>query len=263
MQNNMRDRAIDMMKGLAILLMLLGHQFQMPGYDEYIVPVIYSFHMPLFFIIAGYFFTFKYDFLQALKNDARRLLVPYFVTVGVICLYAFWTYYIRISNHDTANHMFMSVLFPSGNPLADGGPWWFLLAIFWSKTIFHILVKQKCIYVGICLSLLLSLVSIYNSDVLCKYLPLELCQGASAIIFFAFGYIVALHKPLLAKYKKAIFLLSLVMWILAMCFSGIFMSSAKFVNFPVALFGALGGTYCVYIFSQFLIRRLEGGQWSM
>ena len=47
-----RDIAIDVMKGIGILLVLLGHVWPP-------LPVIHniavSFHMPMFFMVAGYF----------------------------------------------------------------------------------------------------------------------------------------------------------------------------------------------------------------
>lgn len=47
-QSNLRNSTFDMMKGLAIILMIVGHRVAF-GYR-----IIYSFHMPLFFIIAGF-----------------------------------------------------------------------------------------------------------------------------------------------------------------------------------------------------------------
>lgn len=48
-----RNRSISICKGIAIILMVIGHA-EAP---ELITNFIYTFHMPLFFITAGYFFT--------------------------------------------------------------------------------------------------------------------------------------------------------------------------------------------------------------
>lgn len=48
-----RNHTIDICKGLAIILMVIGHA-EAPGW---LVSFIYVFHMPVFFITAGYFFT--------------------------------------------------------------------------------------------------------------------------------------------------------------------------------------------------------------
>ncbi|MCM1377441.1 MAG: acyltransferase family protein [Clostridium sp.] len=51
-----RNYTISIMKGLAIILMVIGHA-EAPWY---VTNFIYTFHMPLFFIAAGYFFSRKY-----------------------------------------------------------------------------------------------------------------------------------------------------------------------------------------------------------
>ena len=48
-----RDSVISITKGIAIILMVIGHA-EAP---ELLTNFIYTFHMPLFFIAAGYFST--------------------------------------------------------------------------------------------------------------------------------------------------------------------------------------------------------------
>ena len=48
-----RNTSISIAKGIAIILMVVGHA-ECPGA---LMSLIYLFHMPLFFITAGYFFT--------------------------------------------------------------------------------------------------------------------------------------------------------------------------------------------------------------
>ena len=50
---NMNERLaiFDILKGIGILLVIVGHTFM-----KEIGPYILAFHMPLFFIVAGYFF---------------------------------------------------------------------------------------------------------------------------------------------------------------------------------------------------------------
>ena len=51
----MRNVTFDIMKGLGIICMILGH-IPIGGITQ---QVIYSFHMPMFFFISGYFFSRK------------------------------------------------------------------------------------------------------------------------------------------------------------------------------------------------------------
>lgn len=72
-----RDRLyIDVVKGIAIILMLWGHCIQysaaegFQAFDHGIYQFIYSFHMPLFMLISGYLFFFSFE-----KRDLKTLLV--------------------------------------------------------------------------------------------------------------------------------------------------------------------------------------------
>lgn len=69
-----RNTVFDSMKGLAILCMIIAHSPR----DPFIWKFIHTWHMPLFFIISGFFFHPKTirDYLQ---KNARQLLLPYIV----------------------------------------------------------------------------------------------------------------------------------------------------------------------------------------
>jgi len=48
-----RDEALDIIKGIGIILMVVRHS----GAPAYIHDIIYTFHMPLFFVCSGWFFS--------------------------------------------------------------------------------------------------------------------------------------------------------------------------------------------------------------
>ncbi len=73
-----RVRFWDIAKGLAILLVVIGHAANV---DPVVRMCIFSFHMPFFFIANGYFIK-SYDLRRTVKRGARTLLLPY----AVICL---------------------------------------------------------------------------------------------------------------------------------------------------------------------------------
>lgn len=62
---------VDAAKGVGILLVVIGHVWRGPVRDA-----IYTFHMPLFFILSGYMVT-PQPFRALLKRQARSLLVPF------------------------------------------------------------------------------------------------------------------------------------------------------------------------------------------
>ncbi len=70
----MRNSVISICKGIAIILMVLGHS---EGPD-FLMHIVYLFHMPIFFITAGYFFSRKYlaDPWTFVVKRFRGLYVP-------------------------------------------------------------------------------------------------------------------------------------------------------------------------------------------
>lgn len=70
----MRNSTIDICKGLAIISMVIGHA----DCPSEVLKFIYLWHMPLFFITTGYFFSKKYlsDEATYMKKRVKRLYVP-------------------------------------------------------------------------------------------------------------------------------------------------------------------------------------------
>jgi fucose 4-O-acetylase-like acetyltransferase len=70
-----RNTIISICKGIAIILMVIGHA-EAPGALQ---SFIYEFHMPLFFITAGYFFSLKYlhDEATFVKKRVKGLYLPF------------------------------------------------------------------------------------------------------------------------------------------------------------------------------------------
>ena len=73
-------------KGIGIILVVIGHFHpeSSPTYWSEIYRIIYSFHMPLFFILSGYLYNHtKYRYCDLIKNKTKRLLYP-FVTIAAV-----------------------------------------------------------------------------------------------------------------------------------------------------------------------------------
>ncbi len=75
---------IDIMKGISIILVVIGHACVPSIYSQYFdVRVLYilvnAIHMPVFFYISGYLYKSALDrrISRVIKDKARRLLIPY------------------------------------------------------------------------------------------------------------------------------------------------------------------------------------------
>lgn len=81
----------DIVKGLAICLVLLGHSIQsgLTGglcFSNWLYRFLYSFHMPLFMIVSGYFFynsLQKYSTWEIVKKKYSTLIIP-IISFGII-----------------------------------------------------------------------------------------------------------------------------------------------------------------------------------
>ncbi|MBQ8225892.1 MAG: acyltransferase family protein [Bacteroidaceae bacterium] len=81
---------IDIVKGIAILLVILGHSFcshplnlaeKLPLLGE----VVRSFQMPLFFVASGFLFSTRGGVSTLLRKKAARLIVPY-IAFGLLSI---------------------------------------------------------------------------------------------------------------------------------------------------------------------------------
>jgi fucose 4-O-acetylase-like acetyltransferase len=80
-----RIEYLDIAKGIGILLVVLGHNdFEVISLFAH--QVIYSFHMPLFFFLSGYFINATVPFFDFFKKRFNALLKPYLFTILLIYL---------------------------------------------------------------------------------------------------------------------------------------------------------------------------------
>lgn len=86
-----RDKYWDIIKGVAIILMVVGHSIEYGGgqlfrdsgayYENRVFQLLYAFHMPLFMLVAGYFYygsEKRYQWKDLLIKKCRSLLLPIF-----------------------------------------------------------------------------------------------------------------------------------------------------------------------------------------
>ena len=255
----MRNPIFDIMKGFGILLVIAGH---MRGVNAYLYQFIFSFHMPLFFVLSGYFYKPK-DIKNSLSKDFKRLVHPYLFTCALIILYQLSN---LIRNHDTVAFLNSIVASFWGNGSTNHsslyfadippiGAIWFLLALFWSKNIYNIIPKNNYLYaIVLILSIAATLIDRYIAN-----LPFSLLPGISALVFFAAGNYA---KQNIISWKWL--LLGIPVWIYCIGFSGISIVRCYYNCYPLDVIGAITGTSVVYLlsktthsFSQLLSRGLS------
>lgn len=90
---------IDWLKAIGIFLVSLGHSNCVPKLRKY----IYSFHMPLFFILGGATFRpEKYEgVIECVKDKAKKLLLPY-LCINLFTI-PFWYIYCKYMSNRIFN----------------------------------------------------------------------------------------------------------------------------------------------------------------
>ena len=169
--NNSRNLTIDFIRGIAILLVVFGHNIQYgsgeifiqsDGYfEEILFKIIYSFHMPLFALLSGYLFfcSIKKSVKTVLKTRLTSLLLPIVCWVALeyivklIILLILCRFNIISFMHDFVSSAVYRL--------------WFLWAIFWCSMIVLLVEKifkgRVWIYIVI-MFLLLFIPAKYNTQ---------------------------------------------------------------------------------------------------
>lgn len=84
-----RDESVDFLRGLLIALMVFGHTpplGEQAGRLAGAIEWIYTFHMPIFLILSGYYFFGRLSDGAIIQPVLRRLVVPYLVFEAIYLL---------------------------------------------------------------------------------------------------------------------------------------------------------------------------------
>lgn len=120
---------IDALKGIAIFLVVLGHSIilypvdlHQNGICEFIFRWLSSVHMPLFFVISGFCFSYQGGYRKYIWKKVKRLLVPYLVfnALDVVPRYLFPS---LVNRPRGIGESVQKIIF-------DGGEYWFLYVLF-------------------------------------------------------------------------------------------------------------------------------------
>lgn len=119
---------IDILRGIAAILMILGHSFIVYPIDISDIPwcaavghFIYTFHMELFFVLAGVVYHCA-NYGIFIKKKVKRILIPYFF-FGVISLLLHAFGGAAINGVEPIGEGIRKMLFHGGN-------YWFLYVLF-------------------------------------------------------------------------------------------------------------------------------------
>ena len=231
-----RIEAFDILKGIGIILMIVAHTY---GPSSISWPFISAFHMPIFFIVACYFYKQKL-LPELLKKNVKQLLIPYLT----LCLIIIVLTQIR-HPHSIRNDI--------ETTLNGMGPGWFLLAMFMVRIVFSCILKyfpRQYLFISLLVSLLICCIAyLQNIPSLFSFFPCLV-----SLFFVAFGYYIKMHSLLDSEKNHSFFcvILGLSFWLITSLYGKVEMSQCIFKLLIIDFCGSLGGTFLVYKLSQFI-----------
>src|SRR5690606_23894943 len=244
---------VDQVKGFAIFLVVYGHNF--PITEKY----VYSFHMPLFFMVSGFFFPIQLN-VKTLKKRFNFILVPYFI--WAFALFLFWVIIGRQMGSSGGKDLsaldnFVGIFYAQGGiKYMDWGiPMWFLPTIFLCFVFYFFLKK----YIHKDRIRVLSVLFLVTTGFLFTgfvglNLPWSINVSMVALFFFAFGNLTFKYAD---KISKRLSILVMILFAVAHFFlyaqnEKIDMYRSVFGNeFLFLMNGLLGSIFVLLFFKSF------------
>ena len=189
-----RNVSIDFAKGIGMILVVYAHLV----FFEPVLTIIYSFHMPLFFIISGILFNEKKysSFSVLIKHKAKGLLLPFLVFVCVsFCL----SFIMSLVTNGLSSELlidyflaFLKLLFANNSKpfsIIHNQPLWFLPCLFLVECIYYFLckIKNKIVFWGAVATAYIVGWLLSNTAVR-MFLPWNLCTALMTVSFYALGH---------------------------------------------------------------------------
>ena len=266
---------IDLAKFIGIILVIIGHS-KFTGHISHLCrSAIFSFHMPLFFILSAATFRLSADsdqFITKTERAFKHLIIPALLLYGLNIIIEIC----HLHNIKWASFLANKInilTYASGVPIRllkqkilSAGIIWFLFALFSGRTLFdylHLKVKgTKHFTAAIIFCSLLG--ALIGSKI--QRLPLSLDIALACLPFFCCGYYLQ-KKSLDNINNKLLSVCSLLTWIGGLTLSYFCIGSDKkfyldlayrqYPLFPFCYIIAIAGTLFVSSCSIFLADRLK------
>lgn len=266
-----RIKWVDAAKGIAILLVILGHTISEVGTltEQTARALIFSFHMPLFFILSALTYQFSkstQEYKTKLKKNFKRLIIPALVLYGLRILVYIVSDFSRIEWLNFAinrlNVLFWgsgSTVHLSGQNVFPFGMMWFFLVLFLSRSIFDFFYLRFSRLWFIISSVLFSFLGVGISYVC--WLPLSLDVSFAVIMFLLFGYYLKSfdmsQKSRLRGAVCFIFWIGLLFSIVYFTHDYLELALRRYPIFPVCYITAFAGMMFIAYLCNWLVKFMK------
>ena len=259
-----RTRYLDVTRGIAIISVVLGHLNNFA-----ICRVVFTYHLPIFYLISGYFLESRLAIPVFIRKKARRLLVPYYVS----CLALIPCYMLRnlALGHDPLarfRDIIVEILYAAGDnwskpfSIKAVGPLWFLWALFWGELMLRLLLKCKA---GVRIAVVAAIFAVSCWSWRLIWLPLSIQAGGCALLFIYLGHLLRqclptlTARPISGEVKAAGTVLALAMWLwMVRNFTAFWLVHCEIGHGMADVLGSVSGCAILVLVSRAVDVRLDG-----
>lgn len=185
-----RNELIDLLKGFAILLVVLGHsvQYSVSNFDHnWLFRIIYAFHMPLFMFLSGFVALSSFDgSIRSLSKRFQSLIIPFFCWFLITDLLSTLLQLSGIESPIITYHPIISLLQSPSN----GGLWflWELFQNFFLLFLVMLVVKKRSGIIICCIAIFLTATGEIK-EITVPFFDIQFAGWN--LLFFSLGYLAA------------------------------------------------------------------------
>ncbi|WP_306538232.1 acyltransferase family protein [Megasphaera sp.] len=246
---------IDLAKGIAILLVIIGHTVMFGSMAR---NLIFSFHMPLFFVLSGYTYKFaenKQEFWIHVRKGIRHLILPA-ILLSVITVFTPW---VMGSKHSLLSlwmgtqRVGEAFLWASGvkvNSHPGLGAMWFLISLFWAKIIID---GIHLLFPGENDGYLYTFVGIFGVflGIRGMWLPQNFDVTCVAVFFMYLGTLWKKYAEKIKEHEKVTFFCAVAFWLTCLHFNiYIELATRHYPYLAVSVVEAVCGAYAFCCFCK-------------
>lgn len=251
--SNHRIPYLDIAKGFAIIFVIIGHCRYSP---TILIGWIYSFHMPLFYILSGFTFNIDHykDFKSFLIKKLKTLMIPYYL----LCIMLLILTTLFFSENDISTFTEgLKAIFIANRLHKYYYSMWFIPSLFFSEILLYFIIKGiKNKYALGLLSVLFTAIGYFTFKYI-KGFYYSIDTVPIALSFLIFGYIT---KSFISKSNRSFrsFIIMIVSFFvnIVSCFGNIYLHNGYSIGIyfgiilnPVLFYIAAvsGSIFIIYI----------------
>lgn len=248
---------LDIARGIAMISIVLGH-LNLWSINK----VVYTYDLPVFFIISGYFLDQTTSYKNFLKKKVRSLLVPYYFCCACICILSV---IFSIFQHQNAGSNIINWLYAAVYAAGDSykkpfyiqgiGALWFLWATFWGEIILRATLNANVKWLAPVCTIFYFLFGILTYKYI--WLPLSFQAGGGAILYMYIGHILKKYNKYIKAFEKKIpqlilTILAFIGWLYFIkTFSAFWLVHCE-IGKPYNIFGSLCACYLLMQVSRLI-----------